>query len=222
MEGGRTQLKPWPRQAAKDRGSGLLGFRTENSEIYSTSATQWRIGQNGIDTPDNFTTKAVLISGLANIRNELNGMVSLFKTTLAMLQGEGRAVLDGFKVELPVGDIPALDQAVSQFQNFSSEIQSCINYFNQYSDPSPSADRSAINAVLESTKTYVQNIIDEVNNRCEGIPALRGNAASGLHKHLTHWVSEIVKKPDGPYAMILGSRDMLAMAEANIQKKMKT
>jgi hypothetical protein len=60
-------------QAAKDRGSGLLGFRTENSEIYSTNATQWWVGQNGIDTPDNFTTKAVLISGLANIQNGLNG-----------------------------------------------------------------------------------------------------------------------------------------------------
>jgi hypothetical protein len=202
-----------------DRGSGLLGLRTENSEVYSTSTTQWWIGQSGIDTPDNFTTKAVLISGLTNIRNGLNGMVSLFKTTLAMLQSEGRAILDEFKVELPVGDISSLDQAVSQFQNFSSEIQGCIDYFNQYSDPSPSEDRSTINARLESTKTYVKNIIGEVNNRCEGIPALMGNASSGLNKQLTHWVSEVVKKPDGPYAMILGSRDMLAMAEANIQKK---
>jgi hypothetical protein len=217
-------------QAAKDRGSGLLGLRTGNSEIYSTESTepadppddpvlQWWIGRNGIDTPDNFTTKAVLISGLANIRNELNGMVSLFQTTRAMLQGEGRAILDGFKVELPIGDIPALNQAISQFQNFSSEIQRHIDYFNQYADSSPSEERSAVNARLESVKTYVQNVINGVNNRCEGIPALMGNVSSGLNKHLTHWIAEVVKKPDGPYAMILGAQTMLAMSETNIQKK---
>jgi hypothetical protein len=60
-------------QAAQDKGSGLLGLRTENSEVYSTGTTlQWWIGQNGIDTPDNFTIKTVLLSGLMNIRNGLN------------------------------------------------------------------------------------------------------------------------------------------------------
>jgi hypothetical protein len=208
-------------QAAEDKGAGLLGLRTENSEIYfiGTTTLQWWIGQNGVDDPDNFTTKDVLISGLTNIRNGLNGMISLFQTTLAMLQGTGHAILDEFKVELPVGDISALASAVSQFQNFSSEIQGHINYFNQYSDPSPSAERSAINARLEAVKMYVQNIVNGVDNRCDGIPALMGNASSGLNKHLTHWIAEVVKKPDGPYAMILGAQNMLAMAEANIQKK---
>jgi hypothetical protein len=208
-------------QAALDKGSGLLGLRTENSEVYSTGSTtsQWWIGRNGIDASDNFTTKAVLISDLANIKNGLNGMVSLFQTTLAMLQGEGRAILDEFKVELPVEDISASAQAISQFQSFSSEIQGHINYFNQRSDPSPSGERSTINARLESVKTCVQNIVNAVNNRCAGIPALMGSASSGLNKHLTHWIAEIVKNPDGPYAMILGSQDMLAKAEANIQKK---
>jgi hypothetical protein len=146
-------------------------------------------------------------------------MANLFQTTLAALQGSGRAILDEFEVELPTGDIPALLSAISQFQNFASEIQGHINYFNQHSAPSPSAERSAINARLENVKTYVQNIVNEVNHRCEGIPALMGNASSGLNKRLTHWIAEVVKKPDGPYAMILGARDMLAMAEANIQKK---
>jgi hypothetical protein len=208
-------------QATKDKGSGLLGLRTENSEIYSTGSVtlQWWIGREGIDTPDNFTTKAVLISDLTNIKNGLNNMVNLFHDTIAMLQGEKRAILDEFKVELPVADTPALNKAVSQFQNFAFEIQRHIDYFNQCSDPSPSEERSIINARLERIRTYVQSIVDEVNSRCEGIPALMGNASSGLNKHLTHWVSEIVNKPDGPYAMILGSRDMLAMAEKSLQKK---
>jgi hypothetical protein len=208
-------------QAAKDRGSGFLGLRTGNSEVYSTGATapQWWIGRDGIDTPDNFTMKAALLSGLMNIRNGLNNMISLFQTTLSIFQGTGRAILDEFKVELPVSDMSVLVQAVSQFQNFVSAIQGHIDYFNQYSDPSPSGERSVINARLESVKTYVQNVIDGVNNRCAGIPALMGNASSGLNKHLTHWVSEVVKKPDGPYAMILGAQTMQAMAETNIQKK---
>jgi hypothetical protein len=208
-------------QAAKDKGSGLLGLRTENSEVYSTgdATLQWWIGRNGIDAPDNFTMKAALISGLTNIGNGLTGMVNLFQTTLAMLQGENRVILDEFKVELPVEDISALSQAISQFRKFSSEIQGHIDYFNQYSDPSPSEDRSAINARLEGVKTYTRNITDGVNNRCDGVPALMGNASSGVNKHLTHWVAEVVRKPDGPYAMILGARNMLAMAETNIQKK---
>jgi hypothetical protein len=208
-------------QAAQDRGSGLLGVRTENSEVYSTGTTtlQWWIGQNGIDTPDNSILKPALISGLTNIRDGLNGMVSLFQTTLAILQGTSRIILDEFKVELPVGDIPALASTISQFQNFSSEIQRYINYFDQYSDPSPSAECSAINARLENVKTYVQNIVNGVNNRCEGIPTLMGNVSSGLNKYLTHWIAKVVKKPDGPYAMILGAQEMLAMAETNLQKK---
>jgi hypothetical protein len=146
-------------------------------------------------------------------------MIGLFQTTLAVHQGSGRDILNEFKVELPVSDISVLDQAISQFQNFLSAIQGHIDYFNQYSDPSPSAERSAINARLESVKTYVQNIINGVNNRCEKIPSLMGNTSSGLNKHLTHWVAEVVKKPDGPYAMILAAKDMLAIAETNIQKK---
>jgi hypothetical protein len=180
---------------------------------------QWRIGQDGIDTPDNFTTKTDLISGLMNIKGGLNGMIDLFQTTLAMLQGEKHAILDEFKVELPVLDIPILVQSIPQFQDFLPEIQGHIDYFNQYPDPSPPAERAAINARFESVKTYVQNIINEVNTRCEGIPALMGNASSGLNKHLAHWIAETVKKPDGPYAMILGAETMLAMAETNLQKK---
>jgi hypothetical protein len=208
-------------QAAQDRGSGLLGIRTENSEVYSTGETtlQWWIGENGIDTPDNFITKNALISGLTHIRNGLNNTINVFQSTLAMLQGSGRTILDEFKIELPVEDIPALTSITSQFKKFSSNIQGFIDYFNQYSDPSPSEDRSTINARLESIKTYIPNIIIEVNKRCEGLPALMGDTSSGLNKYLAHWVAEIVKKPDGPYAMILATQNMLAMAEKNIQKK---
>jgi hypothetical protein len=208
-------------QAAQDRGSGLLGLRTENSEIYSTGATtlQWWIGQNGIDAPDNFTMQTALLSGLMNVRNGLNGMINLFQTTLAMFQGSGRAVLDEFKVELPIRDISALDSAIAQFKSFLSEIQGHIDYFNQCSNPSPSEERPAINARLENVKTYIQNIVNGVNSRCEGMPALMGDASSGLNKHLTHWIAEVVKKPDGPYAMISAAQNMLSMAETNIQKK---
>jgi hypothetical protein len=208
-------------QAVKDKGSGLLGLRTENSEVYSTGATalQWWIGRNGIDTPDNFSTKAILVSGLEDIKNSLDDITSLFQVTLETLQGANHAILNEFNIELPIEDIPPLTAAISQFQDFSSEIQGYIDFFTQYSEPSPPAERSAINARLESIKTYVQTIINGVNSRCDGIPSLMGNASTGLNKHLTHWTAEIVKKPDGPYAMILGSQGMLAMAETNIQKK---
>jgi hypothetical protein len=101
---------------------------------------------------------------------------------LQCFRGRGRTILDKFKIDLPVGDVPTLDQVISQFQNFASEIQNHIDYFNQYSDPSPSEDRSTINTMLEAVKTYTQSIIDKVNNRCDGIPALMGNTSSGLNK----------------------------------------
>jgi hypothetical protein len=208
-------------QAGLDTGSGLLGLRTGNSEVYSTGTTslQWWIGQSGIDTPDNFTAKAALISGLTDLKNGINNMVSLFQTTRAMLQGTGRAILDEFKVEVPSEDEYPLTSAISQFQTFDSIIQGHIDFFNQYSDPSSEAERSVITARLENVKTYIQTIVTGVNSRCDNIPVLMGTARTGLKKHLTHWVVELVKKPDGPYAMILGAQDMLAMAETNIHKK---
>jgi hypothetical protein len=146
-------------------------------------------------------------------------MIRLFQTTLAMLQGVNRVMLDEFKVELPVEDIPVLSSVISQFKTFASTVQEYLDFFNQYSDPSPETERSAINARLENVKTFVQTIVTGVNSRCDGIPALMGNTSSGLNKHVTHWIAEVVKKPDGPYAMILGARDMLTMAETNIHKK---
>lgn len=209
-------------QAAQDRGTGLLGLRTGNSEIYSTGTSpnlQWRIGQNGIDAPDNYASKADLISALTNVLNGLNSITSLFQTALSALQGTGSAILSEFKVELPADDIDALNQAIAQFQGFSAAVQGHIDFFNQYSNPSPSADRAAISSRLESMKAGLQTIVDGVNARCDAVPALMGNASSGLNKHLIHWAAEAVKKPDGPYAMILGAETMLAMAETNIQKK---
>jgi hypothetical protein len=209
-------------QAAQDRGSGMLGSRSENSEIYSEGTApdlQWWIGQNGIDAPDNYALKAVLISGLRDLRDGINGMASLYQTTLAVLQGEGRAILDEFRVELPEQDVSALAEAVALFQNFSLIILGHIDFFDQYGDPSPDTERATINARLEDVKAYVETIVNEVNSRCDGIPALLGNASRGINKHLTHWVAEVVRKPDGPYAMILGAEIMRAMAESNIQKK---
>jgi hypothetical protein len=209
-------------RAVQDRGSGLLGLRTGNSEIYSAGTEpdlQWRIGRNGIDTPDDYSAGPGLISGLTDIRNGLDGMTSLFQTTLSALQGEGNKILSEFKVELPVSDIGSLNQAAVQFQGFSAEVRGHIDFFNQYSDPSPSAGRSAVNARLEDVKARLQAIAGRVNSRCDGLPGLMGDASSGLNKHLTHWAAEAVKKPDGPYAMILGAQTVLAMAGANLQKK---
>jgi hypothetical protein len=207
--------------AAQDRGLGMLGNRTGNSEVYSTgtASLQWWIGQDGIDTPDNYSMKSSLVSALSNIVNGLNGMANLFQTTLAALQGGGAAILNEFTVDLPTEDISSLTQAIALFQDFSQTVQGHINFFNHYSNPSSEADRTAINARLENVKTYVQTIVNGVNSRCNEIPALLGNASSGLNKHLTHWVAETVKKPDGPYAMILGAQTMRAMAETNVQKK---
>ncbi|MHC6202225.1 hypothetical protein ACYULU_03415 [Breznakiellaceae bacterium SP9] len=207
-------------QAALDRGSGLLGLRSENSEIYSsgTDTLQWWIGQNGIDAPDTFTTKYAIISALTDLKSAIENLLSVFQTTLDMLQGAGRAILDDFKIELPDDDAD-LNSMITQFISFDAKVQGYISYIDQFSDPAPSENRAEINTYLESIKTNIQFLSDAINTRCDSIPAMMSDVTSGINKFLTHWVTEIVKKPDGPYSMILAAQNMLAMAEANIQKK---
>jgi hypothetical protein len=207
-------------QALLDRGSGMLGLRTENSEIYSTGtiAPQWWIGQNGIDTPDNFTTESSLISNLFAVESGLEGLAAIFQQELDLLNGDQGAILQKFGVDLP-DDLDNLNNLISQFNEFIVQIQNYIDYFEQFSNPSPSGNRAEINTKLAEIVNYLPTISGTLNERADSIPILTGDASYGLNKHLVFWTDAIVAKPDGPYAMILAAQDMLVQADITLQKK---
>lgn len=206
-------------EASKDRGTGILGLRTENSEVFQKGDHQWFIGKNALDNPDDYTLKDQLLTVLKSIVNNLDTFISLSSTTLDVLKGKRCGIINSFNIELPVQDISELEKTINQFRSFLHAMQSYYDYFDQYSHSSPKIDREKINEKLEEVKIYVQSMIMAVNTRCDSLPDLMGNTQTGLIKHLSHWVTELVKKPDGAYSMLLGAEEMIKMANKDINKK---
>jgi len=208
-------------QANLDKGIGILGERTENSEVYavgSSSNSYWTIGKNGIDTPDNFSQKANLITAFNLIKDKLISLSEVLDQEVILLGGEKNTIFQEFKIELPVD--PELANFITTIQDFTDHIQVYINYFDQFADSSPSAKRTEINAKLIDALNYSAIIATALNNRIDSITSgMLGNASSGLIKSLNFWVSEIVAKSDGPYAMVFAANDMLSQALTNIDDK---
>jgi hypothetical protein len=207
-------------QAQIDRGSGILALRTENSEVYSTGTTtiQWWIGQNGIDTPDNFTFGANLNSALTNLKSNLNSLVLCLQQEQDMLNGANGDIFQEFNIDLP-NDSLTLGVLIPQMQIFLDQLQGYINYFSQFSDPSPAANQQEINNKLSEVLTYLSSVNSVIANRESNIPGLLGDANSGVNKHLTFWVTAVVAKPDGPYILILAAQDMLIRSQSNLEEK---
>lgn len=206
-------------EASKDRGTGILGLRTENSEVFQKGDHQWFIGKNALDSPDDYTLKDQLLAVLKDVINNLDTFISLSSTTLDILKGQKCGIINSFNIELPIQDIPELEKTINQFRSFLHAMQSYHDYFVQYTHPSPKIDREKINEKLEEVKIYVQSMIMAVNTRCDGLPNLMGNTQTGLIKHLSHWVTKLVKKPDGAYSMLLGAEEMIKMTNKDIDKK---
>ena len=208
-------------QVNADRGSGILGARTENSEVTSTGtepSIQYFIGIGGVDTPDNFSQKANLISALENVKNKLNLLITAFEKEISLLEGENGLIFQEFRVDLP--NDPNLANLIIQVQQFISQIQNYIDYFSQFNDPSPSSNRTEINSKLSEVLSYSTTITSFLNDRKMAIiSGLLGDASSGVNKHLTFWISEIVAKPDGPYAMLYAANDIFEQAQLSLDKK---
>jgi hypothetical protein len=203
-----------------DRGSGILALRTENSEVYSTetSLVQWWIGQNGIDTPDNFTFGSDLHTALTKLKTILDSFIACLQQEQDMVNGANGAIFQEFHVDLP-DDSSTLGVIIPQMQSFLDQLQEYIDYFNQFSDPSPSTDRSGINNKLSDIFLYLSSVNSAIADRVNIIPGLLGDVNSGVNKHLIFWVSAVVAKPDGPYAMIFAAQDMLAQAQITLKTK---
>jgi len=204
-------------QANIDRGSGILGARTENSEVYSDGGTQWRIGQNGIDAPDSFV-KTNLISAFTFAKNTLTTLLLVLQQEVDLLNGANGDVLQEFRVVLP--DDPDLNAFIIHIQDIIAQLQEYNDYFDQFDNPSPSSRRNEINAMLSTVSSYAGVVFSEFNSRLNSITSgMLGNASSGTREHLTFWISDIVEKPGGPYSMLLAANDMLEQAQTNLSRR---
>lgn len=222
---------PYPSQADAesqvqiDRGSGYLALRTENSEIYSeasgssssssgeSSAETWYIGKNGIDTPDNYTFKADLISVLGSLLTSMNSYKTNLENTLAALANKG-AILEEFKVELPT-DESRLNSALAKIIEDIELITSYKTYFNAISTGT-SSNRTAINAKLEDLKTECNTLITYYETASSQSTFELGDVNSGIRKSLIYWTEELVKKPDGAYTILEGVPQLLSGAESQL------
>jgi hypothetical protein len=205
---------------AAQRGSGILGTRTENSELNTSTGTNttFSIGKSGLDTPDSFSQKTELINALNSVTVALNAWKKQSEIIGDTLNGANAAIITEYKIDLPVDDLEALDSSIDQTVDFLQTVQGFIAYFNGFS-VTTSANRAAFNAKLNELKNYTAVIRNGVNGRCNGIPALMGNASNGLRKHLIFWVKDITKKPDGPYALLSAADDMITSSGKKIQEQ---
>ena len=212
-------------QAQIDRGSGYLALRTENSEVYletsssssssgELAAETWYIGKNGIDTPDNYTFKADLISVIDSLLTSMNSYKTNLENTLAALVNKG-AILEEFKVELPT-DESRLNSALTKIIGDIELITSYKTYFNAISTGT-SSNRAAINTKLEDLKTDCSTLITYYETASSQSTLELGDVNSGIRKSLIYWTEELVKKPDGSYTILESIPQLLSDAESQLQ-----
>jgi hypothetical protein len=219
--GSYTLLTEAQQAIISQKGSGILGLRTENSELNIATVgieTTYSIGRNGLDFPDTFQTKTQFMSALNNVVSALTAWKNQSQTVLDTLNGAKPDILTEYKVDLPLDDSETLALSIEQATTFIQEVQEFVTYFNNF-DGTTAQTRAAFNIKLNELKTYTDTIQNGINEKCERIPELMGDASNGLKKHLIFWVKDITKKPDGPYALLSTADDMIDQADTRIREQ---
>lgn len=169
---------------------------------------------DGIDTPENYTFKADLISALDNLLTSMNFYKTNLENTLSALANKG-AILEEFKVELPT-DESRLNSALTKIIGDIELITSYRTYFNTISTGT-SSNRAAINTKLEDLKTDCNALITYYETASSQSTLELGDVNSGIRKSLIYWTEELVKKPDGAYTTLEGIPQLLSDAESQLQ-----
>lgn len=188
-------------QADKDKGSGYLGKRTENSEVYMQGEGVWYIGQNGIDTPDDYSFKSDLLGKINALLNGFSAYKTCLNDTVNAINNKG-AILEEFQIDLP-GDISRLNDCLTKVGADTTKIESYRSYFNSISSGT-SSNRASINSKLQDLVADCNALISDYNALSDQSSSQLGTPDSGTRKGLVYWVQELVKKPDGPYTVLEG------------------
>jgi len=208
-------------QIASAKGSGILGLRTENSELQGTEGA-FTVGINGIDKPDTFSSKTDFMRSIQNLTGSIQAWKDQLANIKALLENGGK-ILSEYKIEKPDADLENIEPLREQADRFMQKLNDYAAYFEafpQTDTATNSSNRSAFNDKLNELKNYTSEVRDGINERCDAIPGLMGDAGGGMRKHLAFWVSEAAQKPDGPYAIFQMAEAMIAngnnkLAECN-------
>jgi len=213
------------------RGSGVLGSRTENSEIVTGAGNPpvYYVGKNGVDFPDAFTDKNELLGAVGKTVKAVDLWRTQHEFIIHILNGDaepagdkaGWDILTEYKVELPVGDIKSAESYVSFAGDWMDLLKNYAKYFDGFPDTASSTDadtRAEFNGKLNSLKKNLEGIREGVNKRCGEILGLFDDVGKGVLKHLAFWAGKAAQKPDGPYALYAMSEAMLSDAEAKITR----
>jgi hypothetical protein len=206
---------------AAQKGSGILGIRTENSELNTNTIgieTAYSIGRGGLDTPDSFSMKTQLLNALSNVISALDAWKNQSEIILKTLNGAKAEIITEYKIDLPFNDRNAVSASIDQAAYFIQTVQEFITYFSGFSNTT-SANRAAFNTKLNELKDYVGTVLNGISDRCNDIPALMGDASAGLKKHLVFWVKEATRKSDGPYALLSAADNMITNSGKKMQEQ---
>jgi hypothetical protein len=194
--------------------TGIIQRLDELLTLISIAVSQNTGGESG----DGFPSKIQFMGGLNNLSTILYDWRNQAQIIIETLNGANGEIITEYKIDLPAEDIENLNASVTQANTFIQTIQDYANYFDNFSSTETSA-RAQFNEKLNNLKNYTDVIRSNITARCNAIPALTGNASNRLKKHLVFWATDITKKPDGPYALLSTSDDMITNSMEKIQNE---
>jgi hypothetical protein len=206
---------------AADRGTGFLGRRTDNSEVYSitdttTNVTEWWIGKDGLDDPDDFEQSTTFFTALLSLHASMADAVAIVNLENDLVTNTNNAILEEFKIAFP--EDSGLEDMLADVTELAEKVAEWVTYFGAFTDPTPVDQRDEINAKLADVNSLITPIITRMTARMTELPDLLGDAETGSNKYLAFWIEKLVSKLDGgPYSVLNGIPSMLTSAEDQIK-----
>ena len=219
------------------RGSGILGRRTENSEITSdidenTFEEYWEVGENGIDFPDWYNTpyKTNFESALTSIISSLN----TYKNHLDDIKEKLQFILDGnhalfeeasMSSDMPIGDISAINTLQTTIQQYIDDLQTELNYFSGFTASDDISLQSGYvridfnNKLTTIIPTLLNDIITTLQTRAIEVRTVTNynNASESFRNWIKFWIKQSIGKYDGPLLSINGMQnDVIPSAIASL------
>lgn len=216
-------------------GSGLLGKRTENSEIIDNDP-DWYVGENGTDYPDYYDTTErtnlltylqTIITNLGNyndLLDDLTEFITEINNEENQLFSDMNILSDSHFSTNIIGDLTDISSTKSSLTSYRSEVQTAYDYFNSFTASTDISGQSGysqatFNAWLTTTlPALMDNIIGVLQGRSDDLLTKLGTISTGLKKYRYFWILEQIKKPTSPLIILDSIDTAISDAESNIEK----
>lgn len=205
------------------KGSGILGKRTENSEVFNDGTEEepeWKVGKNGIDNPHWYNDGKDFENALQSIINELEiyeTHIGSIKSYLEFIENGEHAQFEeaGMSENMPIDDINRITTLENNIQNFISDLQEELEYFSSFTasddiSNQPNYNENVFNNKLQNT---VPNLLNSIRTTLQSRANVVGtnidfnNTEGSFRKWLVFWIKQAIGKFDGALVTINGIRD---------------